>query len=49
MLKYPVSLAYKAYLDQIKTNSLLKGDLAKIKNTDAFKELEKAVNEFSGS
>ena len=49
MLKYPVSLAYKVYLDQIKTNSLLKGDLAKIKNTDAFKELEKAVNEFSGS
>ena len=49
MLKYPVTLAYKAYLDKIKTNSLLKGNLAKIKNTDAFKDLEKAVNEFSGS
>jgi len=49
LLKYPVSLAYKAYLDQIKSNSILKGDLAKIKNTDAFKELEKAVNDFTGS
>jgi hypothetical protein len=49
MLKYPVTLAYKAYLDKIKTNNLLKGSLAKIKNTDAFKELEKAVNEFAGS
>jgi|TARA_Y100000294_G_C8535381_1_gene328818 hypothetical protein len=49
LLKYPVSQAYKAYLDQIKSSDVLKGDIAKLKNTEAFKDLEKAVREFAGS
>jgi hypothetical protein len=44
-----VSQAYKAYLDQIKSSDVLKGDIAKLKNTEAFKDLEKAVREFAGS
>jgi hypothetical protein len=34
MLKYPGALLPNAYLDKIKTNNLLQGSLAKIKNTD---------------
>ena len=49
LLKYPVSKAYKTYMEKIGESPKLKGRLTLIQNTDAYKELEKAVNEFKGS
>ena len=50
LLKYPLAKTYSVFVNQIQSDSeLSSGTLAKIKNTAAFKELEKAVNEFSGS
>ena len=49
LLQYPVVKAYKTYIDKIDNSSKLKGRLTLIKNTDAYKELEKAVAQYSGS
>jgi len=49
LLKYPVVKAYKTYLDKIDKSPKLKGRLTQIKNTPAYKELEKAVAQYSGS
>ena len=49
LLKYPVAKAYKTYMEKIGESPKLKGRLTLIQNTDAYKELEKAVNEFKGS
>ena len=49
LLKYQIGLAYKNYIDQLKKSDVLKADLKKIENTQAFKELELYVSEFSGA
>ena len=50
LLKYPLAKTYSSFVEKIENNSNLKGDaLAKIKNTEAFKDLEKAVSEYTGS
>ena len=49
LLKYPVSKAYKTYMEKIEKSPKLKGRLTLIQNTDAYKDLEKAVAEYSGS
>ena len=49
LLEYPVGQALKAYKEEIDKSPKLKGRLTLIKNTDAYKELEKAVAQYSGS
>ncbi len=50
LLKYPLVKTYSSFVEKLKKNSKLRGaSLAKIKKTDAYKELEKAVNEYAGS
>jgi chemotaxis protein histidine kinase CheA len=49
LLKYPIGKALKAYKNEIDKSPELKGRLTLIKNTDAYKELEKAVAQYSGS
>ena len=49
LLKYQIGLAYKNYIDQLKKSDVLKADFKKIENTQAFKELELYVAEFSGA
>ena len=49
LLKYPVAKAYKTYMEKIEKSPKLKGRLTLIQNTDAYKDLEKAVAEYSGS
>ena len=49
LLKYPVVLAYKNYLEELKKSDLLKADLKKIEKTEAFKELEIYVSQFTGA
>ena len=49
LLKYPVAKAYKSYIEKIDESPELKGRLAEIKGTDIYKELEKAVAQYSGS
>jgi len=49
MIEYPVSLAYKNFITEIDTNVTVKAQVSKLKNTEAFKELEQYVAEFSGA
>jgi len=49
LLKYPVVLAYKNYIEELKKSDLLKADLKKIEKTEAFKELEIYVSQFTGA
>ena len=49
LIKYPVVKAYKTYMEKIEESDELKGRLTDIKNTDAYKELQKAVAAFSGT
>lgn len=50
LLKYPLVKTYSSFVEKLKKNSKLRGaSLAKIQKTDAYKELEKAVNEYTGS
>jgi len=49
LLKYPVAKAYKTYMEKIEESPELRGRLTKIKDTDVYKELEKAVAQYSGS
>ena len=43
IIEFPVSVAYKAFLEDIKNNPATKNNIKKIKDTDAFKELEALV------
>ena len=47
LLKYSVAKAYKTYIEKIDESPELKGRLAEIKGTDTYKELEKAVAQYS--
>ena len=49
LIEYPISLAYKNFITEIDTNVTVKAQINKLKNTDAFKELEQYVAEFSGA
>ena len=49
LLEYPVGQALKAYKAEIDKSPQLRGRLTQIKNTPAYKELEKAVAQYSGS
>ncbi len=49
LIEYPVSLAYKNFITEIDTNVTVKAQVNKLKDTDAFKELEQYVAAFSGA
>ena len=49
IVEFPISLAYKAYLANIENNPDIKENLSKLKNTEAYKELEQSVAEFTGA
>ena len=49
VIEFPISLAYKAYLANIENNPAIKDKLSKLKDTEAYKELEKSVEEFTGA
>ena len=47
LIEFPISLAYKTYLKNLE-ESTVSANIDKLKNTDAFKELEQYVSEFTG-
>ena len=49
IVEFPISLAYKAYLANIENNPAIKENLSKLKNTEAYKELEQSVAEFTAA
>ena len=49
IIEFPVSAAYKDFIAELDTNVSVKAEVKKLKNTDAFKELEQYVAEFSGA
>ena len=49
LLKYPVAKAYKTFIEKMEKSPKMKGRLTEIKGTDIYKELEKAVAQYSGS
>tara|TARA_Y100000389_G_C17461698_1_gene522244 strand:+ start:2043 stop:3338 length:1296 start_codon:yes stop_codon:yes gene_type:complete len=49
VIEFPVVLAYKDFIGEIDTNISVKAEVNKLKDTEAFKELEQYVAEFSGA
>ena len=49
LLKLPVAKAYKSYIEKIEKSPELQVRLTEIKNTDVYKELKKAVAQYSDS
>lgn len=49
LLKYPVAQVYKAFINRMEQSPEMKKSLTAIKNTEAFKELESLVDEFTGA
>lgn len=49
LLEYPVAQVYKAFINRMEQSPTIKNSMAAIKNTDAFKELESYVDEFTGA
>jgi len=49
IIEFPVTLAYKVLLKDIENNPATKNVISKIKNTEAFKELERLVDEYTGA
>jgi len=49
LLKYPVAQVYKAFMNRMEQSPTMKKSLVAIKNTEAFKELEFLVDEFTGA
>lgn len=49
VIEFPVSLAYKNFITEIDNSLSVKAEVNKLKNTDAFKELEQYVAEFTGA
>ena len=47
LLEYPIAQVYKAFIDKVENNETLKKNVTALKNTEAFKELEQHVSEFS--
>jgi len=49
LLEYPIAQVYKAFINKVENNENLKSNITALKNTEAFKELEDYVAEFSGA
>ena len=49
VLEFKTGLAYKTFINEVDTRQSVKADIKKLKNTEAFKELEQYVAEFSGA
>jgi hypothetical protein len=49
LLEYPIAQVYKAFINKVENNENLKSNITALKNTEAFKELEEYVSEFSGA
>jgi hypothetical protein len=49
VIEFPLSLAYKAYLANLENSTSVSANMDKLKNTEAFKELEEYVNNFTGA
>ena len=49
VIEFPVSLAYRNFIASIDDSVTLKAEINKLKSTDAFKELEQYVSEFTGA
>ena len=49
VIEFPLSLAYKAYLTNLENSTSVSANMDKLKNTEAFKELEEYVNSFTGT
>jgi chromosome segregation ATPase len=49
VIEFPVSLAYKNFIADLDSSVTVKAEINKLKNTDAFKELEQYVAEFTGA
>ena len=49
LLEYPVAQANQAFINRIERQSKLQKNLSAIKDTEAFKELEEMVAEFTGA
>ena len=49
IIEFPVSLAYKNFIAEIDNSLSVKAEVNKLKNTEAFKELEQYVAEFTGA
>jgi len=49
IIKYPISLAYKNFIAEIDSSLTINANVSKLKNTDAFKELEEFVSQFTGA
>ena len=49
VIEFPLSLAYKAYLTNLENSTSVSANMDKLKNTEAFKELEEYVNNFTGA
>jgi DNA repair exonuclease SbcCD ATPase subunit len=49
LLEYPIAQVYKAFINRVEGNENLKSNITALKNTEAFKELEQYVAEFSGA
>ena len=47
LLEYPIAQVYKAFINRVEENENLKSSVKALKNTEAFKELEQYVAEFS--
>ena len=48
-MEYPIAQVYKAFINRVEENENLKSSVTALKNTEAFKELEQYVAEFSGA
>ena len=49
VLEFKTGLAYKTFINEVETNQTAKADIKKLKNSEAFKELEQYVAEFTGA
>ena len=49
LLEYPIAQVYKAFINRIEESENLKSTITALKDTDAYKELEYYVSEFTGA
>ena len=49
VIEFPVSLAYQNFINTLDQSVTVKAEINKLKETEAFKELEKYVSEFTGA
>ena len=49
IIEFPVSLAYQNFINSLDESASIKAEINKLRETDAFKEIEQYVAEFSGA